>query len=100
EPHHHPVEDDVVACGELGIEADPELDERREAPGDPNRSRIGGVDARHDLEQGALAGAVAPDDAEELALVDIERDAAERLQVPILDSAERVRGPLLERRDP
>ena len=36
--HHHPVEDDVLARGQLDVEADPELDERRQAAGHPDRA--------------------------------------------------------------
>ena len=43
---------------------------------DPARSRLG--DAREDLEQGRFAGAVAADDAEDLALLDLEADILER----------------------
>ena len=39
------------------------------------------VDAGEDLQQRALAGAVAPDDAEELAPVDVEGDVVERVQL-------------------
>ena len=38
----------------------------------------GGGDAREDLEQRALAGAVAPDDAQHLALLDREGDVVQR----------------------
>ena len=68
EAHHHAVEDDVLARGQLGVEADAELDEGRQPTGHPDRPGVGSVDAGEDLQQGALAGAVAADDAEELAL--------------------------------
>ena len=38
----------------------------------------GGGDAREDLEQGALAGPVAPDDAQRLALLHLQVDIAQR----------------------
>ena len=41
---------------------------------------VGLVDAGEALQHRALAGAVAADDAEELALVDLERDVAQRVQ--------------------
>ena len=74
--HHHPVEDDVLARGQLEVEADPELDEGRQPAGHPDRPGVGAVDAGEQLQQRALAGAVAADDAEELALADLEGDAA------------------------
>ncbi len=61
------VEDHVVARGEVGVEADAELDERRHAPVDVDLARVEPVDAGQALEQRALARAVAADDAEELA---------------------------------
>ena len=66
EPHHHAVERDVLVRGELGVEADPELDAGRDPAGDPDRPGVGAIDAGEQLEQRALAGAVAADDAEEL----------------------------------
>ncbi len=74
EAHHHAVEDDVLARRQLGVEADAELDERRQPAGHADPAGVGAVDARHDLQQRALARAVAADDPEELALVDVERD--------------------------
>ncbi len=44
-----------------------------------------------------LPRAVAPDDAEELPVGDIERDVVDRLQLVVVVSAERVQDPLLER---
>ena len=45
---------------------------------------IGPVDAGQQLQQGALARAVAPDDPEELTLADLEGDAVEGLQLAVL----------------
>ncbi len=100
EAHHHAVEHDVLARRELGVEADAELDERRQPPGHADPPGVGAVDARHDLQQRALAGAVAPDDPEELALVDVEGDAAQRAQLAVLAARERMQRALLERVDP
>ena len=82
---------------ELGIEADAELDERRHPPRHPDRPRVGPVDRRHDLQQAALARPVAPDDREEFALVDLERDPAQRMELAVLDSRQRMGGALLDR---
>ena len=100
EPHHHAVEHDVLARGQLRVEADAELDERRQPSRDPDAPGVGAVDARHDLQQRALARAVAPDDAEELALVHVERDPPQRLQLAVAAARERVQRALLERVDP
>ena len=68
EPEHDRVDDHVVARGEIGVEADAELDERRQTAADRDLSRVDVVDPGKALEQRALAAAVAPDDPEELAL--------------------------------
>ena len=100
EAHHHPVEDDVVAGGEVEVEADPELDEGSEATRDPDRPGVGAVDAGEQLQQGALARAVAADDAEELALADLEGDSVERVQLAELARREGVDDPLFQRVQP
>ena len=56
---------------------------RRRAPATPDpagrdRARVGTHEARHDVEQRGLAGAVRPDHADDLAARDGERDAGER----------------------
>jgi hypothetical protein len=55
------------------------------------------VDARQALEQRALAGAVAADDAEELARRDLEAHVFEGVQLVERPAAERMQRPLLER---
>src|SRR5688572_17899999 len=71
------VEVDVLAPGELLVEAGADLEQRPDAPGDvdPARGRRG--DAREHLQQRALAGAVVADDAERLASRDLEVDVAQ-----------------------
>ena len=84
--HHH-----VLADGQAGEEAD-----ALQRPGDPQRGQPVGADpvkrlpapahrarrrldeAADDVEQRRLAGAVGADDAEHLALRDLERDAVQR----------------------
>ena len=58
------VQVDVLAAAELGVEARADLEQAADAAVDldPALGRLG--DAREDLEQGALAGAVAADDAD------------------------------------
>ena len=86
EPHHDPVEHDVVARREVLVEADAELDERRQSPVHPDPPAVDAVDAGEALQQRALAAAVAPGDAEELAAAHVEGDVVQR--------AGRSRGPL------
>jgi hypothetical protein len=97
EPEHHAVEADVVARGEVHVEAHAELDERRQAPVDPRLARVGLVDARQALQQRRLARPVAADDPEELALGDLERRVLQRLEAVVQGAAERMQRTLLER---
>ncbi len=61
---HDPVDEDVLAAGDFGVKAGAELDERRDAAVDLDRTRRGLRDSGHQLEHRALAGAVAADHAE------------------------------------
>ena len=72
------VEVDVLAPGQLGVEASADLEQAGDAPLHLDPSARRGGDAAQDLEQRALAGAVAPDHAEHLALLDFERHVAQR----------------------
>jgi hypothetical protein len=67
---------------------------------DLDRPRIGFVDARQELQQGALAGAVAADDAEELALADVEGDPEQGVQLAVVARGEGMDGALFQRIDP
>jgi hypothetical protein len=99
EAEHDAVEDDVVGGGEVGVEADAELDEGRQPAPDRDRPAVDRVDARQALQQRALARAVASDDPEELALLDLEGDVAQRDEVLGVPAAQRVQRALLERVD-
>ena len=72
------VQVDVLAPGQFGVEAGAHLEQAGDAALDLDPPAGGGGDAREDLEQGALAGAVAPDDPQHLALLDFERNVLER----------------------
>ena len=99
EAEHGRVEHRVVARRQVGVEADPELDERRHAPVDVDRAAVDAVDPGQALQQRRLARAVAPDDAEELARLHGEGHAAQRVQDVVVAAAERVQRALLERAD-
>ncbi len=99
EAQHDGVDQDVVACGEVGVEAHPELDERRHPPAGPDLAGVGPVDAREALHQCRLAAAVAPDDAEELARADVGGNRAQRVERLLGARAERMQHALLERVD-
>src|SRR5262249_44552074 len=94
--HEHAADLDVRACAELGVEADAELDERREPARDPHGSRVRAVDAGEHLQERALAAAVRPDDAEELALGNREGHLPEGVVALVRDPVERVGEVLLE----
>ena len=68
------VEVDVLAAGQLGVEAGADLQQAADAAAELDLAgrRLG--DPREDLQQRALAGAVAADDADDLARLDLEVD--------------------------
>ena len=75
------VQEDVLARGELHVEAGAELDQRRDAAVD-GAGALGGLEhAGDDLEHGGLARAVRAQDAEHVALADGERHAVERAEL-------------------
>jgi hypothetical protein len=98
EPEHDRVDDDVVASVQVGVEADAELDERGEPPGDRDAAGVDAVDAGDALQQSALAAAVAPDDPKEFPVGDLERNVLHGVQLVIGGAAQRVQRALLERR--
>ena len=76
-PRIAPLED-VLAAGEFGVKAGADLEQARNPALDCDAplGRLG--DAREDLQQCALAGAVAADDADHLAALDLEAHILER----------------------
>src|SRR5689334_11255774 len=74
-PQDRAVEEDVLAPGQLRVEAGSHLQQAGYAPtkSDPPSRRFG--DAGQYLQQRALACAVAPDDSQYLALTNLERDS-------------------------
>ena len=81
------IQEDILAPGQFGMEAGADLEQRTDAAVDPDLAFGGFGDARQDLEQGALACAVAPDDAQHLSLLHIEGNIVERI-----NRVQRIRG--------
>jgi hypothetical protein len=77
-PQERPVDLDVLPPGQLRVERRADLEQCPDAPPGPGPSlgRIG--DPREQLEQRALARAVAPDDADPVALLDRQGHVAQR----------------------
>ena len=71
------IEQDVLAPGELGIEAGAELQHRGDPPARRHGTRGRNERAAENLQQRRLARTIAPDDADGLAGADVERDIAQ-----------------------
>ncbi len=74
------VQVDVLGAGQIGMEADAELDQRRDAAVRRDRARRRPQDAGDDLQQRALARAVGPEQRDGLAARDRQRHAVERAE--------------------
>jgi len=66
------VQIDVLPAGEVGMKARPQLQEGTQPAVDLHKPGGGLDDARHELEDGAFAGAVRPDKAHHFAHLDLE----------------------------
>ena len=75
--HDGAVHVDVLAAGHFGMEARAHLEEARDAALGSDDSGGGSGHAAEQLEEGALAGAVAADDAHDVALFHLEVDVLE-----------------------
>ena len=78
------VEKDVLAAGELGMEPSADLQQAGNTPMDVDLAGRGPGDPREDLQQCALAGSVAADDADHLARMDVKihvLDGPEQLMI-------------------
>src|SRR5205085_5589421 len=71
----------VLAPGQLGAEPGSNLEQRADSSGHVDVARGRFREPGQDLEQRRLAGSVAPDDRERLALWHVERDVAKRPEV-------------------
>jgi hypothetical protein len=83
EPQDGAVQEDVVASGELGVEARAQLEQRRDPPVHLDLALGGSQNAGHQLQQGAFPGPVFADDAEGLAPPDFEIEIAQRPEIPV-----------------
>src|SRR5690606_41240939 len=83
------VEVDVLLARELGVEPRADLQERPDAAVELDAPASRGGDAREDLEERRLAGAVAPDDPERLAVRHLERHVVDGGDEPLLLPAAR-----------
>ena len=72
------VEEDVFAAGEFRMEAGADLEQRGDPTVEDDAPGGGFGDAGKDFEQGGFARAIAADDAEHLASLDLERHILER----------------------
>src|SRR5262249_50625415 len=88
------VEEDVLAPRELGMESGSDLEQAADASPDHRATLRRRRDPRQDLQQRRLAGAVPTDDAEHLALVELERHVLERPDVLALTRVLRSEEPL------
>ena len=79
-PEDGAVQIDVLAAGQLGMEPCSDLEQRSDPTGHIRVAACGLGDAREDLQQRGLACAVVPDQADDFALVDRQRDVAQRPQ--------------------
>src|SRR5436190_4269545 len=78
QPEQPGAEIHVLAAGQLGVEPGAELDQRDHVSADAHHSARRPRDARDELEERRLAGAVASDDAEARTDGNLERDVAQR----------------------
>src|SRR5229473_8357949 len=78
---------DILAAGEVGVKAGADLQKRRQAAVKLGRAGARAHDARENLEQRALARAIAADDADDLAVRNLERDIVERAELAVRSAA-------------
>ena len=92
------IEVHVLPTGEIGVHSRTELEQRSEPASSLHVAGLGRKDASDDLEQRALARAVAPDDAEGLARAHVEGHVAQGPELfRVLATTPEVDHTLLER---
>src|SRR5205085_2569840 len=79
------LEEDVLATGEIAVEAGRDLDERSGAAVDGAVAARRLVDPRQQLQRRRLARAIRPDDAERLTGRDLEAEIAHGPEVSLLE---------------
>ena len=79
------LQHDVLASGQLEVEAGADRQHRQHPAAYRQRPPGRHHRPREDLEEGGLPGPVRPDDAQALALVDVERDVVQRLDRALMD---------------
>ena len=77
------VQVDVLAAGEFGVEAGAQFQQGGDASARHHASGGGLQNPADDLQQGALAAAVGPDQAEHFTLFDLEADIAQRPEIRV-----------------
>jgi hypothetical protein len=75
--HDGAADHDVLSARQLGVEGGAERQHRRDAAGDPQLAVGGERHAADHLQQGRLAAAVAAQDADRIAAIDVEVDVAQ-----------------------
>src|SRR5690606_11585829 len=77
-PEDCTVEVDVLAAGQLRVEAGADFEQRADPPVDLSPALVRRGDAREHLEQRRLPGAVPPDEADHLTVPDLQVNIAQR----------------------
>src|SRR4029078_11682749 len=76
-----PTQLDILAAGELRVDAEAAAEQRSDLPFDRDRAGFRYIDAGKDVQQGAFAGAVPADQADARPVLDGEIDAVERADI-------------------
>ncbi len=93
-----PIQKNVFAAGEFRVEAGTQLQQGRDLTTQEDPTACRDQHARDDLEERALAGAIAADDPEDLPAVNIQADIRQRQEVRKADATlQESDGILLER---
>jgi AcrR family transcriptional regulator len=78
-PEEQAPDQDVFAAGDLGVQADAEVEHRRDPADDPAAAAGRLVDAGQQPQQGGFAGAVVPDQADAVPFFQRQRDVLQGL---------------------